>query len=136
MLYRYCSCTCDDISAPGTLQLHAAGSCSCLVVCSSEPQCLLAGHPEGDILIFMTGQEEIEACCFEVKEQLERLDGAPELLILPIYSQLPSDLQARHVFLLQHPDCWSAFTSTPCTATCNRLVTLPASNVAVLMKTT
>lgn len=43
----------------------------------------------------MTGQEEIEACCFEVKEQLERLDGAPELLILPIYSQLPSDLQVR-----------------------------------------
>jgi pre-mRNA-splicing factor ATP-dependent RNA helicase DHX38/PRP16 len=45
----------------------------------------------------MTGQEEIEACCFEVKEQLERLDGAPELLILPIYSQLPSDLQVRPV---------------------------------------
>lgn len=43
----------------------------------------------------MTGQEEIEACCFEVKEQLERLDGAPELLILPIYSQLPSDLQVQ-----------------------------------------
>lgn len=54
-----------------------------------------AGHPEGDILIFMTGQEEIEACCFEIKEQLERLDGAPELLILPIYSQLPSDLQVQ-----------------------------------------
>lgn len=53
------------------------------------------GHPEGDILIFMTGQEEIEATCFEIKEQLERLDGAPELLILPIYSQLPSDLQAK-----------------------------------------
>jgi pre-mRNA-splicing factor ATP-dependent RNA helicase DHX38/PRP16 len=47
----------------------------------------------------MTGQEEIEACCFEVKEQLERLDGAPELLILPIYSQLPSDLQVRRM-------CW------------------------------
>lgn len=65
------------------------------VLCVLHVQlCLrLTGHPEGDILIFMTGQEEIEATCFEIKEQLERLDGAPELLILPIYSQLPSDLQ-------------------------------------------
>jgi len=54
------------------------------------------GHPEGDILIFMTGQEEIEATCFALKERLEALgDGVPDLLILPIYSQLPSDLQAK-----------------------------------------
>jgi len=56
-----------------------------------------AGHPEGDILIFMTGQEEIEATCFALKERLEILaasnSAVPELLILPIYSQLPSDLQ-------------------------------------------
>ena len=25
------------------------------------------GHPEGDILIFMTGQEEIEATCFSLQ---------------------------------------------------------------------
>ena len=25
------------------------------------------GHPEGDILIFMTGQEEIEATCFSMQ---------------------------------------------------------------------
>ncbi len=42
----------------------------------------------------MTGQEEIEATCFSIKERLEHLgDGVPELLIRPIYSQLPSDLQ-------------------------------------------
>ena len=47
----------------------------------------------------MTGQEEIEACCFALKERLEQLASSgstvPELLILPIYSQLPSDLQVR-----------------------------------------
>lgn len=60
--------------------------------------CGCTGHPEGDILIFMTGQEEIEATCFALKERLEALgDGVPDLLILPIYSQLPSDLQARPV---------------------------------------
>ena len=45
----------------------------------------------------MTGQEEIEATCFALKERLEILaasnSAVPELLILPIYSQLPSDLQ-------------------------------------------
>ncbi|KAK9816661.1 hypothetical protein WJX72_003431 [[Myrmecia] bisecta] len=54
------------------------------------------GHPAGDILIFMTGQEEIEATCFSLQERLEQLgESVPELLILPIYSQLPSDLQAK-----------------------------------------
>jgi len=54
------------------------------------------GHPPGDILIFMTGQEEIEATCFALKERLEHLgEGIDPLLILPIYSQLPSDLQAK-----------------------------------------
>ncbi|KAK9803444.1 hypothetical protein WJX73_001656 [Symbiochloris irregularis] len=54
------------------------------------------GHPQGDILIFMTGQEEIEATCFSLQERLDHLgEGVPPLLILPIYSQLPSDLQAK-----------------------------------------
>ena len=52
-------------------------------------------HPAGDILIFMTGQEEIECCCFTLKERLEQLENPPELSILPIYSQLPADLQAQ-----------------------------------------
>ncbi|KAH8582785.1 Prp16p pre-mRNA splicing family SFII helicase [Cryptosporidium sp. chipmunk genotype I] len=52
---------------------------------------------DGDILIFMTGQEDIEATCILISEKLESLmiDGADPLLILPIYSQLPSDLQAK-----------------------------------------
>lgn len=54
------------------------------------------GHPAGDILIFMTGQEEIEATCFSLADRLERLgEGVPPALILPIYSQLPADLQAK-----------------------------------------
>ena len=52
-------------------------------------------HPPGDILIFMTGQEEIECCCFALKERLDQLEDAPELSILPMYSQLPADLQAQ-----------------------------------------
>jgi pre-mRNA-splicing factor ATP-dependent RNA helicase DHX38/PRP16 len=54
----------------------------------------------GDILIFMTGQEEIEAACFALAERMEQLvssstKAVPKLSILPIYSQLPADLQAK-----------------------------------------
>jgi pre-mRNA-splicing factor ATP-dependent RNA helicase DHX38/PRP16 len=50
---------------------------------------------KGDILIFMPGQEDIEVTCEALAERLDQLDEAPPLAILPIYSQLPSDLQAK-----------------------------------------
>lgn len=49
----------------------------------------------GDILIFMTGQEDIEATGEYIKSKLATVQEAPPLMILPIYSQLPADLQAR-----------------------------------------
>lgn len=56
------------------------------------------GSPPGDILIFMTGQEDIEATCFALQERLDQMAAGatrppPILSILPIYSQLPADLQ-------------------------------------------
>ncbi|XP_041987375.1 pre-mRNA-splicing factor ATP-dependent RNA helicase PRP16 isoform X2 [Aricia agestis] len=50
---------------------------------------------EGDILIFMPGQEDIEVTCEILTERLADLDAAPPLTVLPIYSQLPADLQAK-----------------------------------------
>jgi hypothetical protein len=50
---------------------------------------------EGDMLVFMPGQEDIEVTCEVLAERLDQLDDAPPLAILPIYSQLPSDLQAK-----------------------------------------
>ncbi|KAJ2018654.1 Pre-mRNA-splicing factor ATP-dependent RNA helicase PRP16 [Coemansia sp. S680] len=50
---------------------------------------------EGDILVFMTGQEDIEACCETLRERLAAIDEAKPLSVLPIYSQLPADLQAK-----------------------------------------
>uniref|UniRef100_A0A673J7X7 RNA helicase n=1 Tax=Sinocyclocheilus rhinocerous TaxID=307959 RepID=A0A673J7X7_9TELE len=49
----------------------------------------------GDILIFMPGQEDIEVTSDQIVERLEDLENAPALAVLPIYSQLPSDLQAK-----------------------------------------
>lgn len=52
--------------------------------------------PEGDILIFMTGQEDIEGTCQVLADKVEQLGTeTPPLLVLPMYSQLPADLQAK-----------------------------------------
>ena len=53
----------------------------------------------GDILIFMTGQEDIETTCEVLAERVEALiaggSAVSPLVVLPMYSQLPADLQAR-----------------------------------------
>ena len=49
----------------------------------------------GDILVFMTGQEDIEATCELVDERLKLLNDPPKLSILPIYSQMPAEQQAK-----------------------------------------
>ena len=68
--------------------------------------------PPGDILVFMTGQEDIEITCQVVNgvvvhvtlflqpltsrsERLAQLDDPAPLAVLPIYSQMPADLQAK-----------------------------------------
>ncbi|KAH3677125.1 hypothetical protein WICMUC_001880 [Wickerhamomyces mucosus] len=50
----------------------------------------------GDILIFMTGQEDIEVTCEVLKEKLKVLDDdTPPLEILPIYSSMPAEEQSK-----------------------------------------
>ncbi|KAK4018855.1 pre-mRNA-splicing factor ATP-dependent RNA helicase DHX16 [Daphnia magna] len=50
----------------------------------------------GDILVFLTGQEEIETALESLTERTRRLGTRiKELLILPIYANLPSDMQAK-----------------------------------------
>jgi ATP-dependent RNA helicase DHX8/PRP22 len=53
-------------------------------------------EPAGDILLFLTGQEEIDTACQILHERMKKLgDDAPELIILPVYSALPSEQQTR-----------------------------------------
>ena len=53
-------------------------------------------EPAGDILVFLTGQEEIDTCCETLYTRMQALgDLAPELIILPVYSALPSEMQSR-----------------------------------------
>lgn len=51
---------------------------------------------KGDILVFLTGQEEIEAAEMNLQETARKLGSkVRELVICPIYANLPSDLQAK-----------------------------------------
>ncbi|ORY23190.1 P-loop containing nucleoside triphosphate hydrolase protein, partial [Naematelia encephala] len=53
-------------------------------------------QPKGDILLFLTGQDEIEATEENLKETMYALgDKVPELIIAPIYANLPSEMQSK-----------------------------------------
>ncbi|RWS26883.1 putative pre-mRNA-splicing factor ATP-dependent RNA helicase DHX15-like protein [Leptotrombidium deliense] len=51
---------------------------------------------EGDILVFLTGQEEIEEACKRIKREVENLgNDVGELKCIPLYSTLPPNMQQR-----------------------------------------
>ncbi|KAI3389522.1 hypothetical protein SNEBB_005771 [Seison nebaliae] len=53
-------------------------------------------EPPGDVLLFLTGQEEIDTACEILYERMKSLgSNIPELVILPVYSALPSEMQTR-----------------------------------------
>ncbi|XP_006462648.1 hypothetical protein AGABI2DRAFT_152085 [Agaricus bisporus var. bisporus H97] len=53
-------------------------------------------QPKGDVLVFLTGQEEIEACHENLQETARALGNKiAELIICPIYANLPSEMQAK-----------------------------------------
>ena len=50
----------------------------------------------GDILLFLTGKEEIDTSCVILFERMKALGpSVPELMILPIYGALPSEIASR-----------------------------------------
>ncbi len=53
-------------------------------------------EPPGDILIFLTGEEEIEDSCRKIEEQVTQFRRqCGEVVTLPLYSTLPPDRQQR-----------------------------------------
>eukprot|EP00737_Agarophyton_chilense_P000842 gb/GEZJ01000936.1/.p1 GENE.gb/GEZJ01000936.1/~~gb/GEZJ01000936.1/.p1 ORF type:complete len:1183 (+),score=195.34 gb/GEZJ01000936.1/:178-3726(+) len=53
-------------------------------------------EPAGDILLFLTGQEEIDTAAEILFERMKAMPSkTPELIILPVYSALPSEMQTR-----------------------------------------
>ncbi|KAI9693507.1 MAG: DEAH-box ATP-dependent RNA helicase prp22 [Bogoriella megaspora] len=53
-------------------------------------------EPAGDILLFLTGKEEIDTSCEILYERMKALGTTvPELMILPIYGALPTEVASR-----------------------------------------
>jgi len=62
--------------------------------------CIMEIHlrePEGDILLFLTGQEEIDTSAQILHERMLAIEShnPPPLIILPVYSSLPSEMQTK-----------------------------------------
>ncbi|EKE37189.1 hypothetical protein ENUP19_0248G0051 [Entamoeba nuttalli] len=68
--------------------------------------------PKGDILIFLTGQEEVDECAEAIKERTRgygtKMD---ELIITRIYAALPSDIQAQ-IFIPTPPNARKVVVAT------------------------
>lgn len=73
-----------------------APECDYIDACVVSILQIHATQPLGDILVFLTGQDEIEACQEILQDKVKRLGSKiRELLILPIYANLPTDMQAK-----------------------------------------
>ncbi|KAK4399622.1 putative pre-splicing factor ATP-dependent RNA helicase DEAH4 [Sesamum angolense] len=63
-------------------------------------------EPEGDVLIFMTGQDDIEKLVSKLEERIKHLEegSCMDAIILPLHGSLPPELQVR-VFSQPPPNC-------------------------------
>ncbi|GLT86622.1 hypothetical protein SLE2022_047510 [Rubroshorea leprosula] len=65
-----------------------------------------AKEPEGDVLIFMTGQDDIEKLVSKLEDKVRSLEegSCMDAIILPLHGSLPPELQVR-VFSPPPPNC-------------------------------
>ncbi|KAJ6719275.1 hypothetical protein OIU79_007019 [Salix purpurea] len=63
-------------------------------------------EPEGDVLIFMTGQDDIEKLVSKLEDRVQGLEegSCMDAIILPLHGSLPPELQVR-VFSPPPPNC-------------------------------
>ncbi|KAK7319061.1 hypothetical protein RJT34_03773 [Clitoria ternatea] len=63
-------------------------------------------QPEGDILIFMTGQDDIEKLVSKLEDKVRALEegSCMDAIILPLHGSLPPELQVR-IFKSPPPNC-------------------------------
>jgi len=53
-------------------------------------------EPPGDVLLFLTGEEEIEDACNKIRREIANAgDSAGTVLVLPLYSTLPPAMQQK-----------------------------------------
>merc|ERR1711920_885918 len=50
---------------------------------------------EGDVLLFLTGAAEIDTACRRIEDECAKMDNVGDVIVLPLYSSLPTHLQQR-----------------------------------------
>ncbi|KAL5552460.1 hypothetical protein UlMin_039861 [Ulmus minor] len=70
-------------------------------------------EPEGDVLIFMTGQDDIEKLVSKLEDKIRSLEegSCMDAIILPLHGSLPPEMQVR-VFSPPPPNCRRIIVST------------------------
>uniref|UniRef100_A0A8C7S8T5 RNA helicase n=1 Tax=Oncorhynchus mykiss TaxID=8022 RepID=A0A8C7S8T5_ONCMY len=92
----FCCTLCSLVWFVYDFPLSQAPEADYLEACVVSVLQIYVTQPPGDCLVFLTGQEEIETCCELLQERCRRLGSKiSELLVLPIYANLPSDMQAK-----------------------------------------
>ncbi|KAI3880903.1 hypothetical protein MKX03_032728 [Papaver bracteatum] len=79
---------------------------SYLDACLNQALDIHIHQPPGDVLIFMTGQDDIDKCVKKLEERIQSLEEGccMDAVILPLHGSLPPEMQMR-VFSPPPPNC-------------------------------
>ncbi|XP_047957914.1 probable pre-mRNA-splicing factor ATP-dependent RNA helicase DEAH4 [Salvia hispanica] len=109
---------CPILNVPGKLfpvEIHHSSEKpkSYIDACLNKALDIHTQEPEGDVLIFMTGQDDIEKLVSRLEERIQRLEegSCMDAVIYPLHGSLPPELQIR-VFSPPPPNCRRFIIST------------------------
>ncbi|XP_065874215.1 probable pre-mRNA-splicing factor ATP-dependent RNA helicase DEAH4 isoform X2 [Euphorbia lathyris] len=102
---------CPILNVPGKLYpveiLYSKEPHKCYIESSLKAALDIHIHqPEGDVLIFMTGQDDIEKLVSKLEDRVQNLEEGSclDAIILPLHGSLPPEMQVR-VFTPPPPNC-------------------------------
>ncbi|KAJ8464317.1 hypothetical protein OPV22_026869 [Ensete ventricosum] len=102
---------CPVLNIPGTLfpveKLYSTERPTNYVECCMKTALDVHVHePPGDVLIFMTGQDDIDKMVFKLEERIQNLEegSCMDAVVFPLHGSLPPELQIR-VFSPAPPNC-------------------------------
>ncbi|CAL9081792.1 unnamed protein product [Musa textilis] len=102
---------CSVLNVPGTLfpveKLYSTERPTNYVECCLKTALdVHVREPPGDVLIFMTGQDDIDKMVFKLEERIQNLEegSCMDAIVFPLHGSLPPELQIR-VFSPAPPNC-------------------------------
>ncbi len=70
---------------------------------ATQAKIFLSKFNRHDMLVFLTGQEEIESMCRQIRQVAQEFDG-PRLVVVPLFAAQQSGVQQK-VFIPTKPGC-------------------------------